>query len=378
MGPFIQPENRQHHLPAFEKRMEEGIGFFPCRDFLLLHSRAKLYGRDIWTDLCRSGIIALLHTLTKSLFLFYGKGLLFYCHPLPDSGKCIFRDKRYSNYIERYFKIPEWILGISDKKFPGKGRLNHISGNQSGSQGRLSHISGNQSGSPGRLNHISGNESGSPGRLNHFSGKQSGSPGRLNHFSGNQSGSPGRLSHISGNESGSPGRGNHFSGKQSGSPGRGNHFSGKQSGSPGRRIRIFGSKSRKRRSPPEMKESNLLRIKSVPASIAGYLFPLHYLSYFLTLKLSKVELRDYLTVCRCTRCNDAPGQHIVIMLNLFQHPLPKSGKQGGCVPSPDNGTCNDALPSSLRNEIRATKPTPDKRAISRLNFRQLLYKNNVV
>ncbi len=37
------PQNRQHHLPVFEKRMKEGIHSFPYRNFLFIYNRTKCY-----------------------------------------------------------------------------------------------------------------------------------------------------------------------------------------------------------------------------------------------------------------------------------------------------------------------------------------------
>ncbi len=118
----MTPDNRQNHLPVFEKKIGEGIHFFLCRDFLLLYSWGKLYAPDIWADLCRSRIIIALQILHKSLFLFYGKRFLFYW---GDAMRCvsmyIFRHKGHTGYIDLDFKMQEWDSRIAKKGIQNTG-----------------------------------------------------------------------------------------------------------------------------------------------------------------------------------------------------------------------------------------------------------------
>ncbi len=101
------PANRQHYLLFFEERMGEGLHFFPCRDFLLLYSRAKCYASGISSGLPGNSIGIVLQIITKSLFLFYGKRLLFCCGCAMHRISTYIFHYKDSKYIDSYFNMQE-------------------------------------------------------------------------------------------------------------------------------------------------------------------------------------------------------------------------------------------------------------------------------
>ncbi len=105
----MTPENSQNHLLPFEEKRGEDIHFFPYMDFLLVYSRAKYYIRWILTGCCRNLTMKTLQSLYKNLFLFYGKRFFFYYHLPSVSRKCIFQNKRHSEYIDRYFNSTKYL-----------------------------------------------------------------------------------------------------------------------------------------------------------------------------------------------------------------------------------------------------------------------------
>ncbi len=189
----MKPENIQTYLPAFGKGIRKGIHFFPYRDFICLYDRIKRYVPDLWLDLYRNSIITVLQTLNKSLFLFYGKRLLFCSYFRLISGKCIFHDKGQPEYMDRYSNMPEWCMQNINKEVKKLEWQPQISGKSSEYPGWLLMAIEAESGNPESMPIIIGTKSGNPERLPVTVGIKSGNSESLPVTAGIKSGSPERL-----------------------------------------------------------------------------------------------------------------------------------------------------------------------------------------
>ncbi len=173
MNLFIRPVNRQTYLLTFEKRMGEGIRFFPCRDFMPLYNRTKNDAPDVWMDLCVYRIENALQIRNKSLFLFYGKRLLFYDGFPSASGERIFRRKGRPKYIERYFMTLEWLQQTSNRDHSPKDWLPQIARDNSVITGWVSSIAGRKSVITGWVPSIAGRKSVMTGWVSSIAGRKS-------------------------------------------------------------------------------------------------------------------------------------------------------------------------------------------------------------
>ncbi len=147
----MTPANRQHHLLNFEKRMGEGLHFFPYRDFLLVYSRTKCHSRRIVAGYCRNRIMKILQLLQENLFLFYGKRFFFYNRLLSASGKRVFGHERHVGFTGNRSRRPECVLPILLKGFKRLKNRFSIPGEDPGASGRSFSIPNRDPATPGNL-----------------------------------------------------------------------------------------------------------------------------------------------------------------------------------------------------------------------------------